>query len=67
MGVVQPAHNNVRTLAHIGRNSRLGANVFPSLVVCAYLDTRKVTEFLGIGQAFGDSCADELLRTRCFL
>src|SRR5690606_15016704 len=49
MRIVEPAHDQVRTGADIGRNRRLGTDILPAFLVDADLYAGCLGESLGVG------------------
>ena len=50
LGIVEPHEHKIGARADIGRDCRLGADIFPAFLVDPNLNARRVSEFLGIGE-----------------
>jgi len=60
MRVVEPAEDDVRAAADVGRHRRLGSDVFPGLVFDGDFDAGRFGELLGVFQEFRLVTGDEL-------
>ncbi|MCY1541994.1 hypothetical protein D9M68_777130 [compost metagenome] len=50
MGIIEPAHDNVRARSNIGCDGCFGANVFPAFLINADCNTSGIAEFLCVSK-----------------